>query len=444
MMKPLNFSRKDFPDDFLFGVATSAHQIEGSSFGGCGKSHWDTFAATPGNTARAEDGSVACDHYHRYEEDLDFIANANLDHYRFSVSWARVLPDGINVNSEGLDFYDRLVDAMVARGIKPMLTMHHWDMPATLADHGGWRNRDISDRFAEFTDHVTRRIGDRMFASGTFNEPWCITWLSHFMGLHAPGLRDIRATARAVHHVLLAHGKSVDVMRGNGIDNIGIYLNFEPTKPASDSPEDVAAAARYHAQYNDCFLSPLFKKQYPDLILEAIEQHLPDNWQDDMDQIASPLDWIGVNNYTRKIVADDGSGVWPSFKECDTELPLTDMGWEISPDTFGWLLEWVAETYTGDLPLYVTENGMAGLDVLESGIVNDPWRVDYLNVHVDAMQKAMAQGVPIKGYTVWSLLDNYEWSLGYDKRFGLIHVDYKTLERTPKQSWHALKDALEK
>ncbi|MEM8542034.1 MAG: family 1 glycosylhydrolase, partial [Pseudomonadota bacterium] len=200
----MNFSRKDFPDDFLFGVATSAHQIEGSSFGGCGTSHWDTFAATPGNTARAENGSIACDHYHRYEEDLDFIANANLDHYRFSVSWARVLPDGINVNSEGLDFYDRLVDAMLVRGIKPMLTMHHWDMPATLADLGGWRNREIADRFAEFTDHVTKRIGDRMFASGTFNEPWCITWLSHFLGLHAPGLRDIRATARAVHHVLLA------------------------------------------------------------------------------------------------------------------------------------------------------------------------------------------------------------------------------------------------
>ena len=442
MYKPMNFSRKDFPSDFLFGVATSAHQIEGSSFGGCGVSHWDTFAATPGNTARAENGSIACDHYHRYEEDLDFIANANLDHYRFSVSWARVLPDGINLNQQGLDFYDQLTDAMVARGIKPMLTMHHWDMPATLADLGGWRNRDISDRFAEFTDHVTRRIGDRMFASGTFNEPWCITWLSHFMGLHAPGLRDIRATARAVHHVLLSHGKSVDVMRSNGVDNIGIYLNFEPTKPASDSDEDVAAAARYHAQYNDCFLSPLFKKQYPDLVLDAIEQHLPDNWQNDMDQIATPLDWVGINNYTRKIIADDGSGVWPSFKESETELPLTDMGWEVSPDTFGWLLEWVAETYTGALPLYVTENGMAGKDILDEGTVNDPWRVDYLNSHVAEMRGAMDKGVPIKGYTVWSLLDNYEWTLGYDKRFGIVHVDYQTLERTPKQSWHALKDAL--
>ena len=438
----MNFSRKDFASDFLFGVATSAYQIEGSSFGDCGTSHWDTFAATPGNTARAEDGSIACDHYHRYEQDLDFIVNANLDHYRFSVSWARVLPDGININPKGIDFYDKLTDEMLKRGIKPMLTMHHWDMPVALADLGGWRNRDITDRFAEFTDHVTRRIGDRMFASGTFNEPWCITWLSHFLGLHAPGLRDIRAAARAVHHVLLAHGKSVDIMRANGMDNLGIYLNFEPTVPASESDADAAAAARYHAQYNECFLSPLFKKEYPALVLDAIEPHLPENWADDMEQIATPLDWIGINNYTRKIIADDGSGVWPSFMEAETILPTTEMGWEVSPDTFGWLLQWVADTYTGDLPIIVTENGMAGPEQKSDETVEDPWRISFLNSHVAAMQKVIANGVPIKGYTVWSLLDNYEWTLGYDKRFGLVHVDYQTLERTPKQSWHALKEAL--
>lgn len=442
MQNPINFSRADFPSDFKFGVATSAYQIEGTSFGGCGPSHWDTFAPVLGNTARAEDGTIACDHYHRFEEDLDLIAAANFDHYRFSVSWARVMPDGVNINEEGLDFYDRLTDAMLARNIAPMLTMHHWDMPAALADLGGWRNRDITDRFADFTSHVINRIGDRMFASGTFNEPWCVTWLSHFLGYHAPGMRDIRATARAVHHLLVAHGKSIDVLRAAGQNNVGIYLNFEPSIPASDSAEDIRAQARYHAQYNECFLGPLFKKEYPALVLEGIEPHLPDNWQDDMDLIARPIDWIGINNYTRKIIADDGSGIWPGIKEAPTQLPLTDMGWEISPDTFGWLFTWVSENYTGALPLYVTENGMAGKDVLTDGKVDDPWRSDYLNQHVAAMKSAMDKGAPVKGYTVWSLLDNYEWTLGYEKRFGIVHVDYDTLERTPKQSWHGLKQAL--
>lgn len=441
MTNALDFSRKDFDDDFLFGVATSAHQIEGSSFGGCGMSHWDTFAGTKGNTARADNGSIACDHYHRFEEDLDLIANANFDHYRFSVSWARVMPDGKTVNPDGLDFYDRLTDAMLKRGIKPMLTLHHWEQPAALADLGGWRNPDISDRFAEFTDVITQRIGDRMWASGTFNEPWCITWLSHFMGIHAPGIRDIRATTRSIHHLLIAHGKSIDVMRSNGMDNLGIYLNFEPSQAATDSQADKLAAARYHAQYNQCFVEPLFKGTYPKLVLEAIEKHLPEKWQDDMALIQRPIDWLGINNYTRKIVRHDGSDIWPAFEEAPTELPLTEMGWEVSPNTFGWLLEWVTE-YTGNLPLFVTENGMAGPDAADNGTINDPWRIDYLNSHVTAMQGAIENGAPIKGYTVWSLLDNYEWSLGYDKRFGIVYVDYETLERTPKQSWYALQEVL--
>ena len=445
MTSRFSFTRSDFADDFVFGVATSAYQIEGASFGGCGESHWDTFAATPGNVKNAENGAIACDHYHRFEEDLDLIAGANLDHYRFSVSWARVMPDGTTVNAEGLDFYDRLTDAILARGIKPMLTMHHWDMPSSLADLGGWRNRDITDRFAELTDHVTRRIGDRMWMSGTFNEPWCITWLSHFMGIHAPGLRDIRATARAIHHLLVSHTKAMDVMRANGLDNLGIYLNFEPAIPATDSDADKAAAARYHAHYNECFLHPLFKGSYAPGVLEGIEQHLPTGWEADMDAIGkSGLDWLGINNYTRTIVADDGSDVWPAMKTVEGPLPKTEMNWEVSPDSFGWLLSWIAETYTGDLPLYVTENGMAGPEQKQGAAVDDPWRIDYIDRHVAAMKDAMAKGAPVKGYTVWSLLDNYEWSLGYEKRFGIVHVDYDTLERTPKSCWYALRDTLDR
>ncbi|MEL6920187.1 MAG: GH1 family beta-glucosidase [Pseudomonadota bacterium] len=437
----MNFKRDAFPNDFLFGVATSAYQIEGSSFGGCGPSHWDTFAATPGNTKNAEHGAVACDHYHRYEDDLDLIAGAGLDHYRFSVSWARVMPDGVNVNEEALDFYDRLTDAILARGIKPMLTLHHWDLPAALSDLGGWRNRDVSDRFADLTKHVVGRIGDRMWATGTFNEPWCTTWLSHFHGIHAPGLRDIRATARAIHHLLLSHAKSMDVMRAHGMDNLGIYLNFEPAEPAFDTEQSKAAAARYHAYYNDCFLQPLMGRGYPDLVLEGIEPHLPTKWQHDLDAFAATLDWLGINNYTRKLIDDDETGVWPHFKEVEGPLLKTEMGWEVAPQSFEWLLNWVAKQTDG-LPLYITENGMAGPEQKADGAVDDPWRIDFLNKHIRAMQAAMDAGANVKGYTVWSLLDNYEWSLGYEKRFGIVHVDYDTLERTPKASWHALKEAL--
>ncbi|QBK30629.1 GH1 family beta-glucosidase [Roseitalea porphyridii] len=442
MANGFSFRRSDFADDFLFGVATSAYQIEGASFGGAGPSHWDTFAATPGNTKNAEDGAVACDHYHRYETDLDLIAGANLDTYRFSTSWARVMPDGRTVNPEGLDFYDRLTDAMLERGIKPMLTLHHWDMPAALADEGGWRNRAITDHFATFAGHVIDRIGDRMFASGTFNEPWCIGWLSHFLGQHAPGLRDIRATARAMHHVLVAHGKAVDVLRAAGQDNVGIYLNFEPAEPANGDDGDAEAALTYHAIYNEWFLGALFKKRYPRRALAGLEPHLPEGWRDDMELIARPIDWLGINNYTRKLVARAADAPWPSLEEVPGPLPKTDMGWEISPESFAWLLSWIAESHTGDLPLIVSENGMANPDTLADGRVDDAARIAYLQAHIDAMKGVIEEGVPIKGYTVWSLLDNYEWALGYGKRFGIVHVDYDTLERTPKASWHALRDAL--
>lgn len=437
-----SFKRRDFADDFLFGVATSAYQIEGSSFGGAGPSHWDTFAAAPGNTVNAEDGATACDHYHRYEQDLDLVAGANLDLYRFSTSWARVMPDGRTVNAQGLDFYDRLTDAMLERGIKPMLTLHHWDMPAALSDEGGWRNRDITDHFATFTGHVIDRIGDRMFATGTFNEPWCVAWLGHFLGDHAPGLRDIRAAARAMHHVLVAHGKAVGVLREAGQKSVGIYLNFEPAEPATDNDSDAEAALTYHAIYNEWFLGALFKQAYPRRALAGLEPHMPDGWQDDLALIANPIDWLGINNYTRKLIAHEPNAAWPSLREVPGPLPKTAMDWEISPESFAWLLGWIAESHTGDLPLIVTENGMANSDVLVDGVIDDCARVAYLQAHVDAMKGIIEEAVPIKGYTVWSLLDNFEWAFGYEKRFGIVHVDYETLERTPKGSWHALRAAL--
>jgi beta-glucosidase len=431
----MDFARTDFPEGFLFGVATSAYQIEGHGFGGAGPTHWDSFAATPGNVVRAEHGQIACDHYHRWQDDLDLIKGLGADVYRFSTSWARVLPDGTGQpNAAGLDFYDRLVDGMLARGLKPAATLYHWELPQALADKGGWRNADMPNWFADYTHLVMSRIGDRVWSAAPINEPWCVGWLSHFEGAHAPGLRDIRATARAMHHVLLSHGRSIQVMRDLGMTNLGAVCNFEWAEPASDAPADHAAARRYDAIYNRFFLGGLFKGAYPAEVLEGLEPHLPQGWQDDFATIQAPLDWLGLNYYTRKLVRA-ADHAWPSYTDAPTRLPLTQMGWEIYPEGLRDFLIRTARDYSGDLPLFVTENGMANPDSIDQP---DHARIAYLQAHLQAVQAAIAAGAPVQGYYVWSLMDNYEWALGYEKRFGLIHVDFETLARTPKASYHAL------
>jgi len=436
-------SRSDFPKGFLFGTATSAYQIEGHGFGGAGPTHWDSFAATPGNVVRAEHGQRACDHYHRYGEDLDLAANAGFDCYRFSTSWARVLPEGRGTpNPEGLDFYDRLTDAMLERGLKPCVTLYHWELPQALADMGGWRNGDIAKWFGDYTHVIMSRIGDRMYSAAPINEPWCVGWLSHFLGHHAPGLRDIRATARAMHHVMVAHGTAIQVMRGLGMDNLGGVFNLEWATPADDSDAAKLAAERYDAIYNGFFLGGAFQGRYPDLALEGLEPHLPQGWQDDFATITAPVDWCGINYYTRKLIAPD-AGPWPQYAEVDGPLPKTQMDWEIYPQGLYDFLIRTARDYTGDLPLIVTENGMANADVVAAGGgVDDPARIAFVDAHLDAVRRAIADGAPVQGYFLWSLLDNYEWALGYEKRFGLIHVDFDTLARTPKASYHALKTAI--
>ena len=439
----MKISRSDFPEDFLFGVSTSSYQIEGHAYGGAGRTHWDDFAATPGNVVRAEDGANACDHYHRLDEDLDLIAGLGADVYRFSTSWARVLPEGRGtVNQEGLDFYDRLVDGLLERDVKPAVTLYHWEMPSPLADLGGWRNRDVANWLAEFTEVIMGRIGDRMWSAAPINEPWCVAWLSHFVGAHAPGLRDIRAAARAMHHVLLAHGRCIETMRGLGMSNLGAVCNFEWSEPASDSPEDHAAALRNDAIYNRFFLGGIFKGAYPELVLEGLEPHLPKGWQDDFATIQKPVDWCGLNYYTRSLIADAPEAPWPSLKAVEGPLPKTSMEWEIYPQGIGDFLRRTASEYTGDLPLFITENGLASYDSVENGKVQDDLRQQYLDDHLAQVQSAISDGVPVNGYFTWSLMDNYEWALGYEKRFGLVHVDFDTLTRTPKASYHALKDAL--
>jgi beta-glucosidase len=436
-------TRHDFPEGFLFGAATAAYQIEGSSFGGCGPSHWDTFAATGANVKGADDGSVACDHYHRYAEDLDLLKAGNFDAYRFSTSWARVMPDGVTPNPEGLDFYDRLVDAILARGLRPFHTLYHWDLPAALADLGGWVNRDTCHRFADYSACIDARIGDRVASVATINEPWCVSFLSHFWGIHAPGLRDIRATARSMHHILLAHGLGLQRLRDAGRRNLGIVLNFDHTAPASDSAEDRAAAARWDGIMNRWFIEAITRRAYPSEVLDGLGPYMPAGWRDDMAVIGQPLDWLGINYYTRHLVSAAPGRPWPSLEGKAGDLPVTQMGWEVFPDGLHhFLMRMQAET--GGLPLYVTENGMANADVVLNGAVRDEAREDFVDGHLAAMKRAVDEGANLRGFFYWSLLDNYEWAEGYEKRFGLVHVDYDSLKRTPKSSYHRLQRLLER
>lgn len=435
----MTLSRFDFPEGFIFGAATAAYQIEGTRFGGCGPCHWDSFAAAPGNALRAEDGVMACDHYHHWPADLDLLRQANMDAYRFSTSWARVMPDGVTVNPEGLAFYDRLVDGMLERGLKPFQTLYHWELPSPLADRGGWANRDTCLRFADFAETITRTLGDRVASIATINEPWCVAWLSHFLGHHAPGLRDIRAAARAMHHILLAHGLAVERLRSMGQPNLGIVLNFDHATPASDSPEDQTAAARADGIFNRWFIEAITRQTYPEIVLQGLAPHMPDRWQDDMALIGQPLDWLGVNYYTRHLHAHDPAAPWPHLRDVPGPLPKTQMGWEIYPEGLHHFLTRMARDYVGDLPIYVTENGMAHADQAD---IPDTIREEFLFSHLAATRQAIADGANVQGFFYWSLLDNYEWAFGYERRFGLVHVDFDSLQRTPKTSYHALARAL--
>ena len=437
-----SFSRRDFPNDFIFGVATAAYQIEGSKFGNCGSSHWDTWSETPGNVHNSDNGSIACDHYNRFYDDLDIIKSGGFDSYRFSTSWSRVMPDGKSVNSEGLDFYDRLVDGMIARGLKPNLTLYHWELPSYLADIGGWTNRDIAERFAEFTDVIINRIGDRVDHTATINEPWCVAWLSYFLGGHAPGIRDIRAAVRAMHHVMLAHGKALEVLKSHGQSNLGIVLNLGHGEAASNTQADINATKTFDAIHTRWFMDSLFKGNYPKDMLSKVEKYMPENFESDMKLISSPIDWLGVNYYTRGVIKAAPNEPWPHFEEEEGALPKTQMGWEIYPEGLELLLKRIYNDYTNEIPIMITENGMANEDVVSNDICDDPIRVKYFEDHLQAVIRCIAHGVPVKGFFGWSLLDNFEWAYGYEKRFGLVHVDYKTQKRTPKASFKAFQKAI--
>ncbi|MCK0166599.1 GH1 family beta-glucosidase [Jannaschia sp. S6380] len=437
-MTEFSWKRSDFPEGFVFAAATSAYQIEGHAFGGAGRTHWDRFAEIPGKVARGENGAVACDHYHRWPEDLDLIRDAGLDAYRFSTSWARIMPDGVTVNPDGLDFYDRLVDGMLERGLRPMATLYHWELPEALSLRGGWTVREIPERLADLATVVARRLGDRLYSTAPINEPWCVAWLSHYHGDHAPGTTDLGAAARAMHYVGLAHGLCLSALRAEGVANLGAVCNMEYALPADDSADSETAAQLYDGIYNRWFPGAFLQGVYPDDILAGLEPHLPEGWARDMEVISQPVDWFGINYYTCRRLRQDGP-VWPHVIDVPGPPPLTDMGWEIAPEGLGRLLRRTARDFTGDTPLFVTENGMASPHYDDRP---DQPRIDYLDAHLRQARDAIADGVPLRGYTFWSLLDNFEWALGYDKRFGLVHVDFETQTRTPKASYRALARAL--
>jgi beta-glucosidase len=433
-----------FPPDFAWGAATAAYQIEGSHHAdGRGDSIWDTFSHTPGRVTAGDNGDVAIDHYRRWRDDIGLMADLGVANYRFSVSWPRVQPTGRGpANQVGLDFYRRLVDELLARGVTPWLTLYHWDLPQTLEDAGGWPARDTVDRFADYTELVFDALGDRVSRWTTLNEPWCSAFLGYAAGLHAPGRVDPTASVAAAHHLLLAHGRAVRAMRAAGGPDhqLGITLNLYPVSPYSDAPADLEAARRVDGLHNRLFLDPLFGAGYPTDV-RADLAHVSDFGfvrDGDLTEIATPLDLLGVNYYTRHVV---GHGPYPGTQHAGfmgRDLPQTAMGWEVDSTGLTEVLERVAHYTT--LPIYVMENGAAYDDVVgPDGGIHDDDRIVYLRGHIEACATAMRSGVPLRGYFVWSLLDNFEWARGYGKRFGLIHVDRDTQLRTPKDSalWYA-------
>ena len=430
-----------FPAGFLWGAATAAYQVEGAAReDGRGPSIWDTFARTPGNITNGDTGDVACDHYHRWQSDVALMADLGLKGYRFSVSWTRILPDGRGpVNQKGLDFYRRLVDALLVRGITPALTLNHWDLPQALQDRGGWPERDTAYRFAEYAGHMFRALGNDVPLWITHNEPWCVSMLGHFRGVHAPGVKDLGAALRASHHLSLSHGMAARAYKAMGLSGkVGITLSLFPHYPETDCDADRAVARLSDGYTNRWFLDPVLRGAYPADMVEHLGKFVgPLSWvaDGDLDVMGGTADFLGINYYHRRVIrAKPGHDLGWEVIDRSPGVPTTDMGWEIVPYGLTDLLLRLKADY-GDVPLYITENGAVYDDVISpDGHVHDAARVEFLRRHVAAAQKAVAAGANLRGYFAWSLMDNFEWAFGYSKRFGLVHVDYKTQKRTPKDS----------
>jgi beta-glucosidase len=430
--------RYRFPDGFLWGAATSAYQIEGSPLAdGAGPSIWQRFAHTPGMMANGDHGDVACDHYRRYRDDVRLMRALGLKSYRFSVNWSRVLPEGTGrINPRGLDFYSRLVDELLENGIAPNVTLFHWDLPAALDDRGGWLNRDSAHWFAEYAATMFKALDDRVPYWSTLNEPWVVVDGGYLRGALAPGHRNLYEAPIAAHNLMRASGAGVQAYRAHGRHAIGVVFNIEPKYPASGSAEDLAATRRADAYMNLQFADPALLGSYPPELREVYGDAWPDFPEEDFRLTRQPVDYVGINYYTRAVVRHDGA-VLPlcAAPVRQPRRTHTETGWEVYAQGFTDTLIGFRERY-GDIPLYVTENGAAFYDppVVEGEVLDDPLRVDYLRGHLAAAHRAIEAGVNLRGYYAWSLLDNLEWSLGFAKRFGLYHVDFATQKRTPKAS----------
>jgi len=428
---------RGFPPDFVWGSAVSAYQVEGAvDADGRGESIWDRFSSTPGKVANGDSGAVACDSYHRYREDVKLATDLGLNGFRFSIAWPRILPQGRGrPNPAGLGHYDRLVDELLAAGIEPFVTLYHWDLPQALEERGGWPARDTPEAFAEYVDVVSGRLGDRVRHWITICEPWVISWLGYGLGEHAPGRRSEKDALAAAHHVLLGHGLAADVLRrGSPEANVGITIDLVAFHPLSDSSDDLAAVTRSDGFRNRWILDPVLRGEYPADLLDVYESILPPIQDGDLETIAAPLDFLGVNYYTRSVVRAGANGGEPEAVEADG-VERTAMGWEVYPDGLYELLRRLRDEYELP-PLYVTENGAAYADHRENGSVDDPQRISYVERHLAAIERAIADGIHVRGYFLWSLLDNFEWAFGYSRRFGIVYVDYETLERVPKASYH--------
>jgi beta-glucosidase len=432
----------EFPTDFVWGVATSSYQIEGAvGVDGRGESIWDRFSHTPGRVKLGHTGDVACDHYRRMPEDVRLVADLGVTAYRFSIAWPRVVPEGIGeVNHRGLDFYDHLVDELLEAGIEPFPTLYHWDLPQVLEERGGWRSRVTAEAFLDYAAAVVERLGDRVTGFTTLNEPWCSAILGHLTGEHAPGIQDREAALAAGHHLLLGHGLVAQHLHAQGL-RAGYVINQNTMIPASDHPADVRAARLEDQKMSGWFLDPVAGRGYPE---DALRDY---GWDQavvrpgDLDVISEPIDFLGLNYYTSTVVSD------PTVPDSERGARRTDsgevtaMGWPVDPDGLTVQLRRLAEDYRYD-EIYVTENGAAYPDPVGPYGVNDRDRISYLQRHFDAAAAAIATGVPLRGYFVWSLLDNFEWAWGYTERFGLVHVDFDTLVRTPKASYRWLRERL--
>ncbi len=430
----------NFPKDFEWGAATASYQVEGAAYeDGRGESIWDTFSRVPGKVYAGENGNVAVDQYHRYPEDIALMKDLGIHSYRFSIAWPRIIPEGRGaVNPKGVAYYKGLMEALLEAGIEPVPTLYHWDLPQPLQEQGGWTNRATSEAFETYAEVCFKEFSPYVKKWITLNEPFCSAYLGYLWGIHAPGIEDKQQACEAVHFLNLAHGLAVKKFRSLALEgSIGITWNLMTPEAASDSKQDRAAQAQSTAIFSEVFTDPVLGLGYPENALEQAGVSLPEGYTEDLKTISLPIDFIGMNYYTETIVGEESDEL-PKWE------PVTDMGWPIVPDGLLRQFRWIHKKTEGKIPLYITENGMANRDALDprDKRVHDPERIDYLKQHFEVCSQAIEEGIQLKGYFLWSLLDNFEWAYGYTKRFGIIFCDYATMERTPKDSFYYYRDVI--